>query len=219
MNNFDSRSKDDLANSLHLPRSTYRVLSPASRKLNPCGSNTTAQLLAQPTETSTRRNSSPKDQPKVTKLRDDRHLTFNVDKNIRRLPPRRPPTDSHHRASRSTAYDVTTLDHHISKDGGTTSTLEYLPHRLKISKQRQPLSLKEQIEELTRENGYLRQELAYHKDTRETLMKLYKHVQESNQRVENALRETSEGIAISEQQLLDYWGIHHDDGNAVDKIF
>ena len=79
--------------------------------------------------------------------------------------------------------------------------------------------MKGHIEELTREIRYLRQELAYYKDTRKVLMKFYESIDESHRMIGNALYETAKGVAISEKRLLDYWGIHHDDRNPIDNVF
>lgn len=116
-------------------------------------------------------------------------------------------------------HEVTALDHCIEDHGGTTSTLDCLPHRLRITKEKKSRTMKEHMEDLTREIGYLRQELAYYKDTREVLMRFHESISDSHRVMKVALCEMSKGVAISEQRLLDYWGIHHDDGNVVDNVF
>ena len=50
-------------------------------------------------------------------------------------------------------------------------------------------------------------------------MKFYGSIDELHRVIGNALCETAKGVAISEQRLLDYWGIHHDDCNSVDNVF
>ena len=114
--------------------------------------------------------------------------------------------------------DVTALDHLVEDYGGTTSTLECLPHRLQMRKKK-PKNLKERIEDLTVENGYLQDELAYYKDTRAVLMRFFDNIDESHRMMKGAIYEASKDVAISEQRLLGYWGIYHEDGNVVKNIF
>lgn len=73
-----------------------------------------------------------------------------------------------------------------------------LPHRRRFTKGRKLETLKGHIKELTRKIGYLRQELAYYKDTRKVPMRFCESVDEFHRMVGNVLRETSKGIAISE---------------------
>ena len=42
----------------------------------------------------------------------------------------------------SSDYEVTALDHQIGDHGGTTSTLDYLPHRLRLTKEKKPEKMK-----------------------------------------------------------------------------
>ena len=71
---------------------------------------------------------------------------------------------------------VTPLDYHIARHEGTTSSYEELPHRLRSSKKQKPLTPEEQIVELTYENNFLLQELAYKKETRMAEMKFLNRV-------------------------------------------
>ena len=117
------------------------------------------------------------------------------------------------------AGDILTLDDRIVRNGGTTSTYEQLPHRLRISKQNRPVSATERVVELTRTNGYLLQELAYHKDSRAADLKFYERVLDLQARLEDALKERSKRQADAESTLLNYWGIHFGDGNIEDTVF
>ena len=96
------------------------------------------------------------------------------------------------RAVSGRAGDMLPLDHCIAAHGGTTSTYEELPHRLKISKQHQPLTLEGRIGELVWENGYQREELAYHKTNQKAGSKFYTRVKDIHARLGKALRERSE---------------------------
>lgn len=113
--------------------------------------------------------------------------------------------------------EINPLDHRIGIHGGTTSNLEYLPHRLKVNKH--PVSLEDRIRDLTRENGYLRQELALHKDIRRTLLELKDKTDKAQLYLRDALQDASSKVSRGEQRLLHYWGIYHNDGNGEPKMF
>ena len=117
------------------------------------------------------------------------------------------------------AGDVVALDHQIIRNGGTTSTYEQLPHRLQIWKHQHPITLGERVVELTRTNGYLLQELAFHKDTQAADMEFYETVRELHRKLEDALKERSRKRANAESTLLGYWGIDFGDGNVEDTVF
>lgn len=109
--------------------------------------------------------------------------------------------------SSNSPTEVTTLDHQIAAGGGTTSTLENTPSRLRASKAKRPVSQKQWIEELTKDNGYLRQELAYYKDVQQALLALHGETARASAMLEEALENFSQRIAESEKPLLDYWQI------------
>ncbi len=124
------------------------------------------------------------------------------------------------------AGDVGALDDRIARHGGTTSSYEELPHRLRISKKHQPMTPSERVMELTKTNGFLLQELAYHKDTRaaemrflEEATKLRAHIEGALADFDRALEERSKARADAESILLNYWGIDLVDGNIEDSIF
>ena len=124
------------------------------------------------------------------------------------------------------AGDVGKLDDRIAKHGGTTSSYEELPHRLKISKEHRPMTPAERVVELTKTNGFLLQELAYHKDTRAAEMKFLHEATKLRADMEatlvafdRALEERSKARADAESILLNYWGIDLGDGNIEDSVF
>lgn len=130
----------------------------------------------------------------------------------------------HYKSGR--AGDITPLDHHIAEWGGTTSTYEELPHRLKLSKKHQPLTSEERVIELTYEKSFLLQELAYYKETRAAEMKFLEQVTKlrAEMRVilaqfDCALNERSRKRARAESDLCSYWGIDFGDGNVEDIVF
>ncbi len=99
---------------------------------------------------------------------------------------------------------MTTLNHCIDDHEKTIFNLKCLSHRLRLTKEKKLKTLKEHVEELTKEIEYLRQELVYYKNTREVLMRLYKSINESHQVMKSALCETFKDVAIFEQRLLKY---------------
>jgi hypothetical protein len=155
--------------------------------------------------------------PRAGASRDNRHVTFQDPQAKRRLSSIHPAF--RRRPASGRAGDVVALDDQIARHGGTTSTYEQLPHRLQISKQRRPVSSAERVVELTRTNGYLLQELAYHKDTRAADMKFHETVMELYAKLEDALKERSQKRADAESTLLSYWGIDFGDGNVEDTVF
>ena len=77
----------------------------------------------------------------------------------------------------------------------------------------------QRIHELTRENGYLREELAMYKDTRTALRELQERTKQAHQILNNALQDVSRRLARSERRLLDYWGVNIDDASEEAVIF
>ena len=107
--------------------------------------------------------------------------------------------------------EVSLLDHRIFTHGGTTSVIDSLPSQLNLRKRRAHPPPSKELEELTRENGYLREELALHQETRLAITKLHRKTIEAYQILQNALQEMSQKVATSEERLLQYWGIDIDE--------
>lgn len=103
--------------------------------------------------------------------------------------------------------EVTALDYQIAATGGTTSTLENTPGRLRASKSKRPVSQKQWMEELIRDNGYLRQELKYYKDYLQALIALHHEIAKASTMLEDALEKFSQSVTEAEKPLLDYWQI------------
>lgn len=144
------------------------------------------------------------------------HVSFQ----IKPMPLQLSPTHPGRRGPRGGSIpDVTALDHVIAGHGGTTSTIDDLPHRLRISKNKQVPTPSQRIEELTREIGYLRQELAYYKETRRALTKFFAVANSAHEAMRHGIGEASHEIAVAEQAILAYWNIHPADGNAEDAVF
>ncbi len=77
----------------------------------------------------------------------------------------------------------------------------------------------ERIHDLTRENGYLREELAMYKDTRTALRDLQERSKQAHQILHHALQDLSRRLARSEKRLLDYWGVNIDGASEEAAIF
>ena len=92
-----------------------------------------------------------------------------------------------------------------------TSTIEKLPSQLQLNKNRSPPTRSKRIEELTRENGYLRQELAHHHETHCAMVTLHAKTVRAYKVLQEGLQELSQQVAGSERRLLEYWGIDLDD--------
>lgn len=80
--------------------------------------------------------------------------------------------------------------------------------------------------ELTKTNGFLLQELAYHKDTRTAEIRFLEKATKLRVDIEGALVDFNRGLeerskarADAESILLNYWGIDLGDGNIEDSIF
>ena len=172
-----------------------------------------------------RRHEECPDAPRTARSRRiaDRHLTFRdtAAQHQAMIHPifRRPPGSGR-------AGNIGALDDRIARHGGTTSSYEELPHRLRISKKHQPMTPSERVMELTKTNGFLLQELAYHKDTRAAEMKFLEKVTKLRADMEvtladldRALEERSKARADAESILLNYWGIDLGDGNIEDSVF
>ena len=126
-------------------------------------------------------------------------VTFQTPPTKRTISETRPASRQCERLRSDRAGDVTALDHHIAVHGGTTSTLECLPHRLRISKVQRTSGPQQRIEELVRDVGHLNQELSCYKDTRKISMKLFDSVKASHEALQVAVAEADRELAISEQ--------------------
>ena len=78
------------------------------------------------------------------------------------------------------------LDILIGHNRGSSVALEATPARLQASKKTPKPNLSQEIEQLTRENGYLRQELAYHQKMHEASLRLARETQDVVERLRQA---------------------------------
>ncbi len=117
------------------------------------------------------------------------------------------------------AGDVTAIDHLIAKHGGATSTFAELPHELQIAKKDPPLTLTEQVKQLTRQNGNLLEELAFFKDIRNAEMTFLRKMHKLHGQLREALGERSRERASAELKFTTYWGINLNEGSVEDNVF
>jgi len=130
----------------------------------------------------------------------ERRVTFQTDPPTRETVEDNPAFRQHERRFSGRAGDVTTIDHRISKDQQTPNP-------------------QQRIEELTKQVGYHNQELAYYKDTRKTLMKLFNSMQGTQHSLQVLLAETDRELAISEQRYIGYWVPQHEKHLREENVF
>ena len=72
------------------------------------------------------------------------------------------------------------------------------------------------LETLTRENGYLRQEIIYYQESWNAMMDFHNQAVKSFKTLRLALQELSQRTALSEKNLLKYWGIRSENEDEED---
>ena len=100
--------------------------------------------------------------------------------------------------------EITPVDHEILRHGGTSSNIERLPSRLKQSK-RSSTDLRQQIEELVYETSYLRAELQWQKESRQTLLQFQERMFQLFHMMEDALAQATSKLQESERRYLNVW--------------
>ena len=173
-----------------LSRSIYTIFSIASPNLN--DKSTKFRLR----EFSSQKTFDVKNQT------NERYITFQFPQSISRKNKKH--FKIFQKSSFSNDYEVTTLNHQIENHENTIFILNYFSHRLRLTKEKKPETLKKHMKKLTKKIEYLRQELIYYKNTRKVLMKFYESIDELHRMIKNALCETIKSVAISEQRFLNY---------------
>ena len=113
--------------------------------------------------------------------------------------------------------EITPQDHQILRNGGTSSNIECLPSRLQQSKA--PFESKRRhIENLTYEIGYLKAELAWHKESKRALLELQEQMYEMFHKMEDSLVEVNVRLQEAEQRYLGFWGLSARVGASEDMI-
>jgi len=72
--------------------------------------------------------------------------------------------------------EVTLLDHQIGLREGTSIALEATPQRLQMGKSSSPLDDRVRLEDVTRDNGYLRVEIQFYRDCFECAQRFHLEV-------------------------------------------
>ncbi|KAK2731272.1 hypothetical protein FQN57_003539 [Myotisia sp. PD_48] len=102
--------------------------------------------------------------------------------------------------------DITSIDDVIRRNGGMTTSLERLPGQMKKFKGISPPHYHELVES-KREIGRLRAEIAYYQDVQRALMSLFSKSIELSKMHHEAVRISSQGLAIAEHDFLQLWNI------------
>ncbi|KAL2049560.1 hypothetical protein ABVK25_010139 [Lepraria finkii] len=103
--------------------------------------------------------------------------------------------------------ELTDLDARIARAGGTSSRIELQPHRLRQAKLQPCQSTTTQLDDLIRENGYLRQEIVFYQESKNAMLGFHSQTLEAYHSLHIALRELSEKLVKAEGRLEKYWGI------------
>ena len=129
---------------------------------------------------------------------------------------------------------VNSLDHSIYRENGSTMALEYTASRLRAAKLEPVSDLRTRVEELTREMGYLRQEIHFYRQCFEILQRLRQttygvyqqlllasyfppsseRLQELVIQLHHALEDSVQREVKAEGQWKAFWGVKTKEGLA-----
>ena len=101
--------------------------------------------------------------------------------------------------------EILDIDRKIAELGGWTTTLEDLPENLELSKTKTPRTQKAEIDELTRQVGYLRQEIMHLKTYRAAFLRLQHKTQSTMGMLQETLTEVNGMVAEANTNTLQYW--------------
>lgn len=113
--------------------------------------------------------------------------------------------------------EITPMDHEILRHGSTSSNLERLPSRLQRSK-RVSTDLRQQLEDLSYEVGYLRAEVQWHKESKHALLQFQEDVFRLFQSMEESLVRVNSRVRESERQYRTLLGLDsngYNEGNMI----
>lgn len=85
--------------------------------------------------------------------------------------------------------ETTSLDARVAQAGGTSSRIELQPHRLRQTKTQPYVTPAAQLEDLVRQNGYLRQELVFYQESRNAMLAFHHQVSGIYQSLNAALKD------------------------------
>ncbi len=114
----------------------------------------------------------------------------------------------------------TSVDQNVPVYQRASSIAKAVPERLRVtSKDKGAVTPTRRIEELTRENGLLRQELLHYKETHAVLIN-FLHINERLQKgLRSSLEDTVRRLAFVEQPLRDYWGLDSGANDEIERMF
>ncbi len=105
----------------------------------------------------------------------------------------------HRRRTAEQFSEITDLDVRIEKKSDKSSNLELLSHKLKQEKDHI-----RSLENLIRENDYLRQELVFYKKSRNVMLIFHDQVLEFYNILKVALKKLSKKMSSSETDIIKY---------------
>jgi septal ring factor EnvC (AmiA/AmiB activator) len=109
--------------------------------------------------------------------------------------------------------EITPIDHEILRHGGTSSNIERLPSRLRQSK-RSSSDLRQQVEDLVYEVSYLKAELQWQKESRQTLEQFQERMFQLFHMMEDGLAQVASKLHESEHRYLNFWKLDTDKVNS-----
>ena len=126
--------------------------------------------------------------------------------------------DSRYQILNGQPPEIISLDARIASAGGTSSRVELQPHRLRETRTQRPKPTAAQFDDLVRENGCLRQEIAFYQESRNAMLAFHDQVLGVYQVLQAALRDLSEKMACAEGRTERYWGVTRKDSKDVTVI-
>ena len=102
--------------------------------------------------------------------------------------------------------EISDLDAIINKAGGRTARTDLLPHEVRRTKNAQ-VNNHVRIEELTRENGMLRQEIAFLRRMINAMRAFHNQVQRASNVMQDGFQDLRRQTAEHEGDLLQIYGI------------
>lgn len=124
-------------------------------------------------------------------------------------------------SKQDTVTEITPLDHKLLQVGVHTSTTTRLPSQIQVTKthftpeKRVPLPIARNLE-LIRENGHLRQELAYFRSREKALVQLFHQCMDMQKQMNTAVKSFSDAAALHEHELFTAIGVDRVDLNGQD---
>lgn len=97
------------------------------------------------------------------------------------------------------------IDIEIGRNNGSTVALEATPERVQASKRMPIPTLSQRIEELTRENSHLRQEVAYHQRLQRPMRDLQRGLESAMRKLQQHIDGFNKEQREAEAEYMDFW--------------